>query len=142
VENKERNVFGQAAGLITFTSAEARTKFPGHHADCCCSARLTVVANGARQYRLRCPACQRLSRTSLSQHLLDHAVTAQTPVVRIAGASQPGFFCEHCGAAGVEKHHCAPQRLFCDINAWPTAQLCPACNTRWHEVMRLGAARL
>src|ERR1700722_14563407 len=74
-ENNERNVFRQAAGFITFTPAEARMRFPGHHVDCFCAARLTVVAylvaNCARHYRLRCLACQRLSRTSLPQRLLD-----------------------------------------------------------------------
>jgi hypothetical protein len=119
-ENKERIALGQAAGLITFTPAEARARFPGHHVDCFCSARLTVVAyivaNGSRHYRLRCLACQRLSRTSLPQRLLDYATMAQAPEVRSASASQSGFFCEHCGAAGVETHHWAPQNLFHDYN--------------------------
>jgi hypothetical protein len=146
VENKERNVFGQAAGLITFTPAEARTRFPDHHVDCFCSARLTVVAyiiaSGAGHYRLRCLACQRLSRTSLPQRLLSCATSAEAPIVRSATAAEPGFFCEHCGAAGVETHHWAPRSLFLDYNAWPTAQLCHACHALWHHVMRAGSARL
>jgi hypothetical protein len=146
VENRERNVFGQAAGLISITPAEARTRFPGHHVDCFCSERLTViayiVANGARHYKLRCLACHRLSRTSLPQRLLDDPIVAQTPAVRSTGASQPGFLCEHRGAAGVETHHWAPKSLFRDFNAWPTAKLCPACHALWHEVMRLGAGWL
>ena len=115
VENKERNVFGQAAELITFTPAEARARFPGHHVDCLCSAGLTVVAyivaNGARHHKLRCLACQRLSRTSLPQRLLDYTIMAEAPAVRSASASEPAFFCEHCGAAGVETHHWAPRSL-------------------------------
>jgi hypothetical protein len=145
-ENKERNVFGQAAGLRSFTPAEARARFPGHHVDCLCSAGLTVVAyivaNGARHYKLRCLACQRLSRTSLPQRLLDYTIMAETPAVRSVSASEPGFFCEHCGAAGVETHHWAPRSLFRDYNTWPTAQLCPACRALWHDVMRAGVARL
>ena len=146
-KNKERNVFGQAAGLITFTPAEARTRFPGHHVDCFCNTRLTVVAyivaSGARHYRLRCTACQRLSRTSLPQRLLDYSVVAETPAVWSASASEPGFFCEHCGAAGVETHHWAPQNLFRDFNTWPTAKLCPACHALWHDRhSRAGSARL
>jgi hypothetical protein len=145
-ENNERDVFGQAAGLITFTPAEARTRFPGRPVDCLCGARLTVVAylvaNGARHYRLRCLACQRLSRTSLPQRLLDDATMAQAPAVRSATASEPGFFCEHCGAAGADTHHWAPRSLFRDYHTWSTAQLCPACHALWHDVMRAGAARL
>jgi hypothetical protein len=145
VENKERNVFGQAAEFITFTPAEARMRFPGYHVDCLCGARLTVVAyivaNGVRHYRLRCLACQRLSRSSLPQRLLDYTIIAQAPALRSASASEPGFFCEHCGAAGVETHHWAPQNLFRDYNAWPTAQLCPDCHALWHEVMSAGAGR-
>jgi len=146
VENKERNVFGQAAELITFTPTEARARFPGHHVDCLCSAGLTVVAyivaNGARHHKLCCVACQRLSRTSLPQRLLDYTIVAETPAVRSASASEPGFLCEHCGAAGVETHHWAPRSLFHDYNTWPTAQLCPACHALWHNVVRAGAARL
>jgi hypothetical protein len=145
VENKERNVFGQAAGLITFTPAEARARSFGHHVDCFCTARLTVVAyivaNGVRHYKLRCLACQRLSRTSLPQRLLDCAIMEQAPPVRSASASEPGFFCEHCGDPGVETHHWAPRSLFPDFNAWPTAQLCPACRALWRDVMRAGAWR-
>ena len=145
-ENNEQNVFEQAAGLITFTPAEARARFPGHHVDCFCSARLTVVAyivvSGARQYKLRCLAWQRMSRTSLPQRLLDDTIVADTPAVRSASASEPGFFCEHCGVTGVETHHWAPQSLFRDYQTWPTAKLCPACHTLWHEVMRVGAASL
>jgi hypothetical protein len=145
-ENKERNVFGQAAGLITFTPAEARTRFPGHHVDCFCSARLTVAAyiavNGVRHYKLRCLACQRLSRTSLPLRLLDYPIMAETPAVRSASASGPGRLCEHCGVAGVETHHWAPRSLFPDYNAWPTAQLCTDCHALWHDVMRAGSARL
>ena len=110
-ENKERNVFGQAAGPKSFDSAEARMRFPNHRVDCLCGARLTVVAylvaNCGRQYRLRCLACQRLSRTSLPQRLLDDATMGQAPAVRSASASELGFFCEHCGAAGVETHYWA-----------------------------------
>ena len=62
--------------------------------------------------------------------------------MRSASASEPGFFCEHCGAAGVETHYWAPRNLFRDYNAWPTAQLCPDCHALWHDVMRAGAARL
>jgi hypothetical protein len=145
VEDKERNVFGQAAGLKTFTPTETRARFPGHHVDCLCNARLTVVAyvvaNGVRHFRLRCLGCQRLSRTSLPQRLLD-ATVAQAPTLRSASASEPRFFCEHCGAPGVETHHWAPRSLFRDYSTWPTAQLCPACHALWHEVMRAGAGRL
>jgi hypothetical protein len=145
-ENKEHSALGQAAGLRTFTPTEARARFPGHHVDCLCNARLTVVAyivaNGVRHYRLRCIGCQRLSRTSLPQRLLDYPTMAQVAVVGSATASEPGFFCEHCGDAGVETHHWAPRSLFRDYNAWPTAQLCPACHALWHDVMRAGAARL
>jgi hypothetical protein len=101
-----------------------------------------IVANGVRHYKLRCLACQRLSRTSLPQRLLDSATTTQAPAMRSASASEPGFFCEHCGAAGVQTHHWAPRTLFHDYNAWPTTQLCPACHALWHDVMRAGAARL
>jgi hypothetical protein len=145
-ENKEHSALGQAAGLRTFTPTEARARFPGHHVDCLCNARLTVVAyvvaNSVRPFRLRCLGCQRLSRTSLPQRLLDFPTMAQAPAVRSASASEPGFFCEHCGAAGVETHHWAPKSLFRDYNTWPTAQLCPACHALWHDVMRAGAARL
>jgi hypothetical protein len=101
-----------------------------------------IVANGDHHYKLRCLACQRLSRTSLPQRLLDYTIIAQAPAVRSASASEPGFLFEHGGAAGVETHHWAPQNLFRDYNAWPTAQLCPACHALWHEVMSAGAARL
>jgi hypothetical protein len=101
-----------------------------------------IVANGVRHYKLRCLACQRLSRTSLAQRLLDHATMAQAPAVRSASASEPGFLCEHCGAADVETHHWAPRSLFHDYKTWPTAQLCPACHALWHDVMRVGAGRL
>jgi hypothetical protein len=142
-ENRQRSALGQAPELITLTPAEARTRFPGHHVDCCCSARLTVVAyivgNSTRHYKLRCLACHRLSRTSLPQRLLDETIVAETSAVRSASASELGFFCEHCGAAGVERHHGAPQSLFRDFNAWPMAKLCPACHALWHEVLRLGA---
>ena len=147
-KNKEHSALGQAAELITFTRAEARTRFPGHHVDCLCGARLTVVAyivaNGVRHFRLRCHACRRLSRTSLPLRLLDYPIMAQAqaPAVRSASASEPGSFCEHCGVADVETHHWAPQSLFRDYNTWPTAQLCPACHALWHNVMRAGAARL
>jgi hypothetical protein len=145
-ENRQRSALGQAAGLITLAPAEARTRFPGHHVDCSCGARLTVVAyivaNGARHYRLRCLACRRLSRTSLPRRLSEYAIVAETPAVRSASASEPGFFCEHCGAAGVETHHWAPRSLFLDYNAWPTAQLCHACHALWRHVMRAGSARL
>src|ERR1700733_6090998 len=145
-ENRQRSALGQAAGLITFTTAEAWTRFPGHHVDCFCNGRLTVVAyivaSGARHYKLRCLAWRRLSRTSLPQHLLDYTIVAETPEVRSASASEPGFFCEHCGAAGVETHHWAPKGLFRDYQTWPTAKLCPPCHTLWHEVMRVGAASL
>jgi hypothetical protein len=145
-ENKEHSALGQATGPITLTRAEARARFPGHHPDCLCAAKLTVVAyiavNGARHYKLRCLACQGLSRTSLPLRLLDYPIMAQAPAVRSASASGPGFFCEHCGAAGVETHHWAPRSLFHDYNIWPTAQLCRACHALWHEVMRAGAGRL
>jgi hypothetical protein len=145
-ENKEHSVLGQAARWTSLTRAEARARFPGHHPDCLCAAKLTVVAyiamNGARHYKLRCLACQRLSRTSLSRRLLDYTIVAETPAVRSASASEPGFLCEHCWGAGVETHHWAPRSLFRDYNAWPTAQLCPACHALWHNVMRAGAARL
>jgi hypothetical protein len=144
--NIERNVFRQAAGPITLAPAEARTRFPGHHVDCFCGAQLTVVAyivaSGARHYRLRCLACQRMSRTSLPQRLLDGTIIAETPAVLSASASQPDMFCEHCGGAGVETHHWAPRSLFRDYHTWPTTKLCPACHALWHEVMRVGAARL
>ena len=144
--NKEHNALGQAAGLTTFTPAEARSRFPGCHVDCLCGAPLAVVAyivaNGVRHYKLCCLACQRLSRTSLPQRFLDYAIMAQAPAVRSASASEPGFFCEHCGGAGVETHHWAPRNLFRDYNAWPTAQLCPACHALWRDVMRAGAWRL
>ena len=42
-KNKEHNALGQA-GLITFTPAEARTRYLGYHLDCLCGARFTVVA--------------------------------------------------------------------------------------------------
>ena len=145
-KNNEHNALGQAAGLITFTPAEARARFPGHHVDCFCSARSTVVAyivgNGARHYKLRCLGCQRLSRTSLPRRLLDYTTVAQAPEVRSASASQPRFFCEHCGAAGAETHYWAPRSLFHDYNTWHRAQLCPASHALWHEVMCAGAARL
>lgn len=145
-KNKEHNALGQAAGLITFTPTEARTCFPGYYVDCLCGARLTVVAyivaNGVRHCKLRCLACERLSRTSLPRRLLDYTTVAQGPAVRSASASQPRFFCEHCGAAGAETHYWAARSLFHDYNTWPTAQLCPACPALWHEVMRAGAARL
>ena len=145
-ENKEHSALGQAAGWITPTRAEARARFPGHHPDCLCDAKLTVVPclvfNGVRHYKLRCLACQRLSRASLPQRLLDYLTMAQAPAVRSASASEPRFFCEHCGAAGVETHHWAPRSLFRDYNTWPTAQLCTACHALWHEVMRAGAGRL
>ena len=144
--NKEHNALGQAAGLITFTPTEARTRFPGCHVDCLCGAPLAVVAyivaNCVRHYKLRCLACRRLSRTSLPQRLLNYGIMAQAPAVRSASASEPGFFCEHCGAPGVETHHWAPRSLFRDYNAWSTAQLCPACHALWHDVMRAGAAQL
>ena len=146
MEDKAHKAVGQAAGPITFTPAEARARFPGHHIDCLCGAPLAVVAyivaNGVRHYKLRCLACRRLSRTSLPQRLLDYATIAQAPAVRSASASEPEFFCEHCGGAGVETHHWAPRGLFLDYNTWPTAQLCPACHALWHEVMRAGAWRL
>jgi hypothetical protein len=144
-KNKEHSALGQAAALITLTPTEARTRFPGCHVDCLCGAGLTVVAyivaNGVRHYKLRCLACQRLSRMSLPQRILDCVTMAQAPAVRSASASEPGFLCERCGAAGVETHHWAPRSLFRDFNAWPTAQLCPACHALWHEVMRAGASR-
>jgi hypothetical protein len=91
-ENKERDVFGQAAKLKTFTRTETRARFPGHHVDCLCDARLTVVAclvfNGARHNKLRCLGCQRLSRTSLPQRLLDYPTMAQALSVRSASASE------------------------------------------------------
>jgi hypothetical protein len=103
-ENKEHSALGQAAGLTTFTPAEARSRFPGCHVDCLCGAPLAVVAyivaNGVRHYKLRCHACQRLSRTSLPQRLLDYAIMVQAPAVRSANASEPGFFCEHVHSAG------------------------------------------
>ena len=145
-DNKEHRALGQAARLITFTPTAARSRFPGCDVDCLCGARLAVVAyivaNGVRHYKLRCFACQRLSRTSFPQRLLGYETMAQAPAVRSASASDPGFFCEHCGTAGVETHHWAPRNLFRDYNAWPTAQLCPACHALWHDVMRAGAARL
>ena len=145
-KNNERNVFGQAAGLTTFTPAEARARFPGHHIDCLCGAQLTVAAyivpNGVRSYKLPCLACQRRSRTSLPLRLLDYAIMAQAPAVRSASASEPRFFCEHCGAACVETRHWAPPSLFRDHDTWPTAQLCPACHALWHKVLRAGAASL
>ena len=101
-----------------------------------------IVADGVRHYRLRCLACGRLSGTPLPQRLLDYAIAAQAPVVCSTGASQPGFLCEHCGAAGVETHHWAPRSLFLDYNTWPTAQLCPACQALWHNIMRASAFRL
>jgi hypothetical protein len=142
-ENKEHSALGQAAGCTTLTRAEARARFPGHHPDCLCAAKLTVVAyiavNGARHYKLRCHACRRLSRTSLPLRLLDYPIMAQAPAVRSASASEPRFFSEHWGAADVETHHWAPQSLFHDYNTWPTAQLCPACRAVWHNIMRAGA---
>ena len=121
--NKEYFAPGQAAGLITFTPIEARTRFPGCHIDCLCGARLTavvyIVANGVRHHKLHCLACKRLS---LPQRLLDCVTMA-----------------EHCGGAGVETHHWAPRSLFRDYNAWPTAQLRRACHALWHDVMRAGA---
>jgi hypothetical protein len=145
-KNKERSALGQAAKPITFTPPEARTRFPGCHVDCLCGAPLAVVAyivaTGVRHYKLRCLACHRLSRTSLPLRLLDCATMAQAPAVRSASASEPGFFCEHCGAPGVEAHHWAPRSLFRDYNTWPTAQLCKACHALWHDVMRAGMARL
>jgi hypothetical protein len=142
-KNRERRALGQAAALITFTPAEARTRFPGYHVDCLCGARLAVVAcivaNGVLHHGLRC--CQRLPRTSLPLRLLD-ATVALAPAVRSASASEPGFFCEHCGAPGAETHHWAPRSLFLDYDTWPTAHLCSACHALWHNVMRAGVARL
>lgn len=138
--SKDRSV-GQAE-LVTCTPAEAPPRFPGHLD--CLRARLAVVAyivvNGARHYKLRCLACQRMSRASLPQCLSDYTIRAETPAVRSASASDPGFFCEHCGAAGVETHHWAPRSLFRDFNTWPTA--CPARHALLHEAMRAGSARL
>jgi hypothetical protein len=107
-----------------------------------CGTRLAVVdyiaANGVH-YKLRCLACRRLSRTALPQRLLDYAAKAQAPAVRSASASVPGFLCEHCDGAGVETHNSAPRSPFHDYKAWPTVQLCLACDALWHEVMRAGA---
>jgi len=109
-----------------------------------CGAPLAVVAyivaNGVRHYKLRCLACQRLSRTSLPQRLLDYAIMAQAPAVRSANASEPGFFCERCGGTGVETHHWAPRSLSPDYDTWPTAQF--ACHTLWHDVKHAEACRL
>jgi hypothetical protein len=79
-------------------------------------------------------------RKSLPQRLLDYAIMAEAATVCSASASEPGFFCEHCAADGVETHHWAPQSLFHDGNAWPTAHLCPACHAVWNDVMRAGSA--
>jgi hypothetical protein len=99
-ENKERDVFGQAVRLVTFTRAEARARFAGHHVDRLCNARPAVVvclvANRVRHYKPRGLGCQRFSRMSLPQRLLDHRTVAKAPEAR-ASASEPGFFCEHCG---------------------------------------------
>jgi hypothetical protein len=109
-------------------------------------AQLTVVAyvvtNGVRHCKLRCLACQRLSRTSLPQRLLDYPTMAQAPAMLGVSPSQPGFFCDHCGGADVETHHRAPRSLFPDYNAWPTAQLCPTRHALRHDVVRAGAWRL
>ena len=139
-ENKQHGALGQAAGPITVTPTVARTSYPGHYVDCLCPAPLTVVAyivaNRARHNKLRSVTCQRLSRTSLPQRLLDYTIMEETPAVRRASASEPGFFCEHCGGAGV-----VPRSLLRDCHTWPTAQLCSACHALWH-VMRAGVARL
>ena len=144
-ENRQRSALGQAPELITLTPAEARTRFPGHHVDCFCGARLIVVAyivvNCVRHDKLRCLAGQRFSRTSLPQRPWDNAIMAQAPAVCSASASEPRFFCEHCGAPGVETHHWAPRSLFRDYNTRPTARLYPACHALWHDVMRAGAWR-
>jgi hypothetical protein len=109
-----------------------------------CGARLIVVAyivaGCVRHYKLRCLACQRLSRTSLAQRLLDYATLAQAPAARSASASEPGFFCERCGGTGVETHHWAPRSLSPDYDTWPTAQF--ACHTLWHDVKHAEACRL
>jgi hypothetical protein len=97
----------------------------------------------------RCPSpeaplseMRRTSRTSLAYSFLDHATVAQAPAVRSAGVSESEFLGKYCGAAGSGTGHWAPQSIFRDYNAWPTAQLCPACHALWHNVMRAGAAWL
>ncbi|HZZ24027.1 MAG TPA: hypothetical protein VFE60_16235 [Roseiarcus sp.] len=113
MENKEGSAFGQVVGPL----------------------------NGTHHYNLRCLACQRLSRTSLPERLLDYPMVAETPATRTVSVSEPKFFCEHCGAAGVETHHWAPQNLIRDYNTWPTAPLCATCPALWQDVMRAGVAR-
>jgi predicted HNH restriction endonuclease len=44
--------------------------------------------------------------------------------------------CAVCGKVGpVEVHHFAPQARFPDAEAWPKADLCGDCHSRWHRVM-------
>jgi hypothetical protein len=140
-ENRALIVLGQAAGLITFTSAEARTRSPGCHVDYLRGARSTVAAYVV-SYKLRCVACQPQSRASFPQRLLDYATLAQAPAARSGAVSEPGFFCEPCGAGDVEAHQWAPRSLFRIHNNGPTAQSRPACHARRREVMRGGAWRL
>lgn len=56
--------------------------------------------------------------------------------LRQDGAVEPCARCE--SAAGTQLHHWAPRAIFGarEADRWPTSNLCPACHSLWHRLMR------
>lgn len=118
--------------------------------------RALVTRNGVRQYAIWClepqPAGHRPTRGGfiphhiVSDYLAEiHMILDDVPVVDDHTCGECGGKgcescgrrpCERCGSYEfVEWHHWAPQHLFDDANAWPTAYLCRECHRRWHSIV-------
>lgn len=92
------------------------------------------IGNSSIQIRERCNNCPDTVFGQAHKHAKFTAEQlAAMATLDWTSATPP---CVVCGARGTELHHWAPRHLFGEeADLWPTANLCPACHTRWHTTV-------
>lgn len=96
------------------------------------------IASGAEQIRQCCQDCAEVFGPAQARSRFNPEYLEDLPVVESWTHTRPP--CVVCGARGTEEHHWAPRALFGEeAYVWPTAWLCPACHTRWHQTIGASA---
>ena len=99
---------------------------------------IVVTRNQQRQFRLVCDLCG--ARSVNLPKVLWELVTQRAERVEVK-RNEPARYdpcaITECNNPGVERHHFAPRNTFGWLEAekWPTAHLCRAHHTEWHQRM-------